>query len=218
VSGISCCSHCAATALQFDERIADRDRDRYRRRGPDPSTRLILEEIRLRQAAGADVLDVGGGIGVIGLELLGSGLRRVVMVDASPAYLTAARGLFAERGAAERLETRLGDFATLEPLPGADIVTLDRVVCCYPDYRSLLSRATGVARRMVALSYPRNRWYVRLAIRAENLVRRLRGSDFRAFVHAPEAMARVLSAAGLRRAAWGGTLVWAVEIWVRDPM
>jgi magnesium-protoporphyrin O-methyltransferase len=216
VSGISCCTHCAATAQQFDRRIAQRDLDRYRRRGPDPTTRLILEEIRPRHAAGADLVDVGGGIGVIGLELLGSGPGRVAMVDAAPAYLALAREQFARAGGGERLETRLGDFATLEPLPEGDLVTLDRVVCCYPDYHALLSQAGRVARRAVAFSYPRDRWYVRLMVGAENLVRRLRGNAFRAFLHPPDAMAGVLSAAGLRRESQRRTLVWCVELWVRD--
>ena len=46
------------------------------------------------------------------------------------------------RGHAGRVTFRLGDFKVVAPdLPLADVVTLDRVVCCDPDFTSLLTAA-----------------------------------------------------------------------------
>ena len=92
---MSCCSHCAATASKFDPKHAENDRARYQRRGPDPTTRLIVEQLRTVTRPGDTLLDVGGGIGVIGLELQPSGLRHIVLVDAAPGALSVAERLFA---------------------------------------------------------------------------------------------------------------------------
>src|SRR5262249_7074741 len=158
-----------ATDRLFDPKIAEGDLRRYRRKGPDPSTRLMLEELRRLPLDGVSVLDVGGGIGVLGLELVASGARHVVDVDASAAYLTTAQQQVADGGWEERLGAVSADFAALdEPVEPTDIVTLDRVVCCYPDYERLLERASGCARRALALSYPRDRWYVRAFVAIQN--------------------------------------------------
>ena len=181
---MDCCAHCIATGLLFSPKVAERDLRRYRRKGPDSTTRLILEELRRQPLEEASLLDIGGGIGVLGLELLAAGVGTVVEVDASPAYLAVAGRQFAEHGWAERTALLAGDFAALAVLPEpADVVTLDRVVCCYPDYEALLARAAGCTRRVLGFSYPRDRWYVRWMMALENLWRRITRNAFRSFVH-----------------------------------
>jgi hypothetical protein len=69
---------------------------------------------------------------------------------------------------------------------------------------------------LVALTYPRNRWYVRAFVKLENFWQRLRRSSFRAFVHSPERMHAVLEAAGLVRAARHGTAVWMFDLYHRE--
>ena len=69
--------------------------------------------------------------------------------------LETARRVLKSRFASRQTEFVLGDFVAL-----ADKVTLDRVVCCYPDDKALLEAAAARARRLVAFTYPRNRWYV----------------------------------------------------------
>ena len=214
---MDCCSHCAATDRLFGPKAAEDDLRRYRRKGPDPSTRLMLEELRRHPVTGASLLDVGGGIGVLGLEMVAAGVQQVVQVDASAAYLAAAQRQFAERGWGNRHRAVPGDFATLtEPLDASDIVTLHRVVCCYPDYERLLGRAAGCARAALALSYPRDRWYVRAVIALENQWRRITRSAFRAFVHPPTRLAAVLERSGLRRVARRGTAIWVVDLYRRE--
>ena len=213
---MNCCLHCEDSRSIFGPDRARADLRRYRRKGPDPSTRLILEELRRLPLEGTTVLDVGGGIGVLGLELLAAGAQRIVEVEASNAALQVSQQQFSERGWGDRVRAVLGDFATLgERTEVADLVTLDRVVCCYPDYEALLGRACDHARKVLALSFPRNRWYVRGSIMLENLWRRLTGNSFRAFVHSPERLAAVMEGSGLRRVAQRGTAVWLVEVYRR---
>ncbi len=101
-------------------------------------------------------------------------------------------------------------------LPDADVVTLDRVVCCYPDAEALLRQAAGRARQLLAFTYPRDRWHVRTLIVLENFWRRLTGKEFRAFVHAPERMGSVLETAGLVRATRRETFVWTFDLYRRE--
>lgn len=163
------------------------------------------------------MLDVGGGIGVLGLELMAAGAHGVIEVEASNAFLEMSRQQFSDRGWEDRMQAVLGDFATLgEQTEAVELVTLDRVVCCYPDYEALLSRACEHARKVLALSFPRNRWYVRAIILLDNLWRRLTGNSFRAFVHSPERLTALIEGAGLRRVAQRGTAVWQVEVYRRE--
>lgn len=212
---MTCCSHCTATALHFDPKGAENKRASYERRGADPTTKLLLDELRPITRPGDTLLDVGGGIGVIGLELQRSGLREIVLVDASPSSLSVAERLFARAGSSAQLRVITGDFVDFLPPLTADIVTLDRVVCCYPDYIALLGRAAASARATLALSFPRDRWYVRVGVAAENLLRRLTGNAFRAFVHPEAAMTALLLGAGFRRTGQRTTFAWCVDHWER---
>jgi len=214
---MSCCPHCAATRQYFSPKVAESDLRRYRRKGPNPSTRMILEELRRQPLDGLDLLDVGGGIGVLGTELLAAGIGRVLQVDASPAYLAVAARQFAERGWAGRATLVAGDFAALATPPEpADVVTLDRVVCCYPDYEALLTRAAACARRGLALSYPRDRWYVHWGVALENLWWRITRNPFRSFIHPPARLAAVIEGSTLRRVARRGNATWVVDLYWRS--
>jgi 2-polyprenyl-3-methyl-5-hydroxy-6-metoxy-1,4-benzoquinol methylase len=211
-----CCTGYCAAAAQFDSKVAERDLRRYRRRGADATTRLIVAELRRWPLEGRHLLDVGGGIGVISCELADTRLASATMVEASPAYLEVARREVGLKFGSRPIQFILGDFAVIaDTLLDADVVTLDRVVCCYPDAEALLGAAATRTRQVLALTYPRDRWYVRTIIALENLWLRLTGKKFRAFVHAPERMAAVLEASGLVRATQRGTLVWMLDLYHR---
>ncbi len=212
---VCCTGYCAAEA-QFNDKVAERDLRRYRRRGADATTWLMVAELQRWPLEGRRLLDIGGGIGVISKELAGSGVASATVVEASPAYLEVARREAGPRYGTRPTQFILGDFAVLaDTLPDADVVTLDRVVCCYPDAEALLRQAAGRARQLLAFTYPRDHWYVRTLIVLENLWLQLTGKEFRAFVHAPERMAAVLEAAGLVRATRRERLVWTLDLYRR---
>jgi magnesium-protoporphyrin O-methyltransferase len=176
-----------------------------------------LEELRRQPLEGRWLLDVGGGIGVIGAELADTGVANVTMVEASPAYLEVARREVGSRYGSRPTQFILGDFAAIaDTLPKADVVTLDRVVCCYPDGEALLREAAERTLHLLAFTYPRNRWYIRMMIVLENFWRRLTGNKFRAFVHPPQRLEAVLKAGGLVRARRRGTFVWVLELYRRE--
>ncbi|NJD29054.1 MAG: class I SAM-dependent methyltransferase [Chloroflexi bacterium] len=208
---------CDGFASIFDERTARGDRDRYRRRGPDRTTAMLLEMIRRRGVDGASVLDVGGGIGMVDQELLRAGAAKAVLVDGSPAYLEVARAEAQAAGLGDRIRLVQGDFtqlaADVEP---AEVVTLDRVICCYPDVDALVQRSAARARRLYGLVLPRDGWWVRLlAARVENLWFALRRSPYRAFAHSNALVDRWVAAAGLRRVEERFTPMWRVVLFER---
>ena len=162
------------------------------------------------------MLDVGGGIGVIQHELLGKDVESAILVEAASAYVALAREETEARGNGAKTQLLHGDFATMaDQVPEADVVTLDRVVCCYPDYDRLLTASADKARRAVVLSYPRDRWYVRLVVAVQNLARRLRRDPFRTFVHPTTEIHRVLSRGGLSATETRDSVAWRVALYQR---
>jgi magnesium-protoporphyrin O-methyltransferase len=195
----------------FTPRFARRMAKRYRKRGVDGTARRMVDFVAGHGIEGATVLEVGGGVGEIQLELLKRGAARAVNLELSPAYEEEAERLLREAGLAERAERRLVDIAVdPEAVEAADVVVLHRVVCCYPDYERLLGAVAQHARRLVVFSYPPRNAVSRLFVAAANLVFRLLRREYRSFVHPPAAMLAVLEERGLRDAFASHSLVWQV--------
>ena len=212
----SCC--CQGVDEMFGERAARHDLRRYRRRGPSKPTRLLLEALRREGIQDATVLDIGGGVGAIQQELLDAGAARATNVEASAAYLRAAREEAERRGHAPRITYHAGDFVAIaDRVEPADVVTLDRVICCYPDMEALVGRSAARAQRLYGLVYPRDTWWVGLGIRASNLFMRLARRTFRVHRHRTSAVDAVARAHGLTaRFARPVGPVWQVALYARD--
>jgi magnesium-protoporphyrin O-methyltransferase len=213
----ACCSTYGNVAgAQFDEKIAKRDLESYRKKGPGPTARLLRDLLVGSDAVGGVLLDVGSGVGGLSFELLDRGTERVIAVDASPAYLAAATQEATRRDRLGVVEFMHGDFVEVGPqIPPATFVTLDRVICCYPSFEPLLNEALRHAEHAFAYSYPRDLWYVHWAIGVENAVRRLKGNPFRAFVHPVDRMTQAIERAGFHLAGRRQTWQWSADVWVR---
>ena len=210
------CRHCVDAADFFGSRASRRDARRYRRKGPARETAWLLEAIRRRLPDSFSLLDIGGGVGAIQHGLAAEGAERVHAVDASEAYLAEAREEATRRGYVGRVRYRHGDFVELaDEIPSATVVTLDRVLCCYPDMPALVRRSAGRAERLYGLVVPRVRWWVRLGLVAANLWLRLRGSDFRVFLHQTAAVAAELEEIGFTLVEEKRSLVWAMRLFER---
>jgi len=211
------CNCCTITDKTFGESDARHNLRRYRMRGPAGQTSELLKSIRSEGLKDATLIDVGGGIGAIHHELLEDTVSSATHVDASSAYLRAAEGEAARRGHAGRVEFIHADFSDVASgLPPADIVTLDRVVCCYTDFRGLLAAAAGRSKHLLAMTYPREAWYTRVAIRITDWVQWLRRDPFRVFVHPVAQMDTVLRSNGMRRVSLKRLFVWEVALYSRN--
>ncbi len=183
----------------FDVAFARRLAKRYRRKGLDRTAGRMVEALTDRGVDGATVLEIGGGIGAIQIELLKRGAARTVNVELSSAYEADAAELLRAAGLTERADRRVVDIAlTPDVVDSADVVVLHRVMCCYPDYALLLAAAADHARRLLVFSYPPDNFIARLLTGMENLTRRIRRRQFRTFVHDPSRMLAVLADHGLR--------------------
>lgn len=206
-----CCS-----VNTFSRREAEADLRRYRASGIDGATKALVEAIKAQGIAGASLLDVGGGIGAIQLELLDAGLASARSVDATEAYVEVARAEAARRGYADRTEHLLGTLGELgDAVPPADIVTLDKVVCCDPDVAALLSAVGEHARRVVGLVYPRVTWWNRLAARIFSAWSRITRDRTRWHLHPTAQVDGLLRDAGFIRHDVTTTFVWQVALYVR---
>lgn len=211
------CRQCEGIEKEFDAKHAARELQKYRRRGAIRSTRILIDELR-PAAAGATLLDIGGGIGAIHHVLLDAGAQQATQVDVSPAFIDAAHDEALRRGHGNRVVFQRGDFVALAPrLPDADVVTLDRVICCYPNMPALAAAAADKARHMLGAVYPRDNWWIRLGVRCVNLLMRLRRSDFRVFAHSPNAIEAVFQEHGLDRLILHRTFAWEVAVFRRRP-
>ena len=207
---------CDEYASPIDENIALSDRDSYLSSGPDETTRMLLDMIEANSDPGASVLDVGGGIGVIGHELLKAGASTAVLVEASPSYLKVAREEAGKANLLDRMQIVAGDFVRhAGDIDAADIVTLDRVVCCYPDADELVSTSASHAKQLYGLVLPRDRWYVRWATRLDNVRWWLKRSAYRAYAHANTGIDEHARAAGLVVRSEAFTRFWRVVLYAR---
>jgi magnesium-protoporphyrin O-methyltransferase len=195
----------------FGARFARRMAKRYRKRGLDKPARQIVAFLQQRDLEGATVLEIGGGVGELQLELLKRGAHRTVNLELSPAYDDEALRLAHNSGLQDRVERRLHDIA-VDPagVEEADVVVLHRVVCCYPDYEQLLGAAADHARRLLAFSHPPRNPISRAIVAAQNLGFRARGREFRTFAHPPAAMLAVAQHRGLQHTFTHHGLPWQV--------
>jgi len=191
----SCCQ--TDYDVLFDDRAARRELAEYRRHGARGTTARLIEAIRGEGVEGATVLDIGAGVGVIGSELLRAGAANLTDVDASRPYLAAARSEIGRRGYGDRATFAHGDFVALAPeVAEADIVTLDRVICCYEDWVALVDRSVERARRLYGLVYPVDRWWMRLSVGLVRGVSRVLGRPAPFAVHPAGAVDARIRAAG----------------------
>jgi 16S rRNA G966 N2-methylase RsmD len=196
----------------FDERFARRIAHRYGRKGLTAVERRIVDYVTMMGISGASVLEVGGGVGELQLELLARGASRTVNLELSSGYEAVAARLIAQAGVSGRVTRVLGVDLAREPdsVDPADVVVLHRVVCCYPDAARLLGAAADHARHAVVFSHPPRTVFARSAVAVNNLMMRLSGRSYRGFVHDPEAMATVLRRHGLEPRYRHRGLAWCV--------
>lgn len=203
-------------AIGYDGHHAAQDLEEWHRRGVRPTTQEMIEVLLAEGIVGARLLDIGAGVGMVHMTLLEAGAASAVDVDASQEYLDAARSEATRRGLAERMEYLRGDVVALaEQLPPADVVTLDAVICCYPYLAPLIDAATRPLPRLVALTYPRDLWWMRIVMNLWNIRRKLqRLRDFY-WIHRRPEVEQLLRRAGYSLIHDGGIRSWSVLVYRR---
>ena len=212
----SCCDFTIAAQRHFTDATAAKHLRRYRRGCLHPTTRLLRDGVLDAGLNSGVLLDIGSGVGGLTFELLARGFSSAVVVEASSAFLAAGEDEAARLGRTASIRFVLGDFLKVSSeLPQAAVVTLDRVVCCYPLYAQLLEQAVRHAACGFAYSYPTDRWYVRALVRLEN-AKRARKQGFRMFVHPAGQMDEIIEGAGFALVQRQRTVRWTADIYRRE--
>ncbi len=214
---MKCCSQCDGIEQTFDSTYAAKELKDYRKNGPSRTTRLLIDTLQAQGVEDMTLLDIGGGIGAIQHSLLENGVSRAVNVDASTGYMHAAQQEAERLGHAERVTYQHGDFVSLAPqIEPVDIVTLDRVICCYPDMQALVSLSSQHARHYYGVVFPQDSWWMKLARFPMNGTFWLQRNPFRFFVHSTHAIESVIHDSGLKNVFQRNVgLIWQVRVYAR---
>lgn len=213
---MDCCAHNQGLNKLFNEDNARGEISTYFKQGIDKHARAIVDAVSARGVGAASLLEVGSGIGGLHLELLKRGAAHATDVDVSSAYLSAAQSVAEKLGLRDKVTYLLADFAReADQTPAADVVILHRVVCCYPNMPQLVTAAAQHAQRLMALSFPREAWYMRLFEKLINFGMWLTRSSFRFYLHSPEAIRATAAAAGLVPIHQKSSWPWQIVIFER---
>jgi magnesium-protoporphyrin O-methyltransferase len=211
------CNKCSGIEKVFNQEMASRELTNYRKKGPDGGTRRLIDALKSEGVEAMTLLDIGGGVGAIQHELFKAGLAAATDVDASSAYLETAQEESGRQGTRERSTFHHGNFVEIAPeIDPADIVTLDRVICCYADMQGLVRLSSQRAKKFYAVVFPRDHWLLRIGGAVGNFFLRLSGNPFRFFVHPTAEVEAIVESNGLRRRHYFTSgFMWQVIVYAR---
>jgi len=214
---MSCCCPHSNSANRFFSFFASRYRRRFEKKGFEPSQKQLLEGLQQAGYRDAKVLEIGSGVGHLHQTLLEQGAASAVGIDLASRMVDEAQHWAEERKLAGRTAYLEGDFMEIhESLSGADVTVLDKVVCCYPDADGLVHASLKKTNRVYALTYPRNRWYIRTMMRISAFMLKLVRSDFRPYVHDPEVIEKWITETGFSKAYQNNNMVWLTQVYVKS--
>jgi SAM-dependent methyltransferase len=189
---------------------------RFRLFGFEKTQRHLLEGITEAGFDSATLLEIGCGPGYLHRALLRDGAAGAVGVDLSSGMLDEARKAAKAAGLEDRTDYRLGDFVDLaHDIPHADITILDKVICCYPDWQALLTQALAKTRRVIALTYPRDRLSTRTGERLLHWGMQLIHCCYQPYIHDPAAIQQHILEHGFRQSYQTLTSSWHTQVCVR---
>ena len=192
---------------------------KYKSKGLTASTEVLLHLLTERSGlVGKTVLDLGCGTGFFALETLRQGASSCMGVDLSSAAIHEANEFAKESGLQDRARFEVGNAASIQH-PTADIVVMDKVLCCYPDADSLLKTASASSRELLSFVVPRNEGLMkpmmRVGIGMINLVERVRKTGFRLYLHPLRSLDRLLVDNGFQRSSKAKSRFWLVFLYKR---
>jgi len=214
---MDCCQHCESIEHEFDFNNARLELDDYHSHGPQSTTRILVSALIEQGVADKTLLDIGGGIGAIQHELFKAGIRYATNLEASHAYLQVCQEESIRQGHGDRVHHLHGNFAEMHNLPKADIVTMERVICCYPDMDTLVGLACQKARHLLGLVYPHESWWVKLGVGwLNNIKYRFKHDPFRVYLHCTEQVKNLVLTSAFRQVYYRKSGAWQVFVYEKS--
>lgn len=213
---MSCTSHCCGSESIFDKKEAKKSLKKYRKKGPDGFTSKLLGALYQNELKDLSLLDIGGGIGVLQHELIKKGVNKTTDVDASSEYISTAKMLMQENGTESKMKFVYSDFNDCHnEIDKHDIVTLSRVVCCYPNAIELINNSTIKANQYYGLIYPRGGFIADTVQKIMNIGLYLKRNPFRVFNHSEELMHETICNNGFEKIYYGSAFPWRIALYKR---
>lgn len=213
---MNCCQAHVESGGRIFSFFARRYRRRFERKGFEPLQQRLISEIVTTGLSGRSILEVGSGVGQLHQTLLEKGASTAVGIDLAPAMISEAETRASARNLAAQTHYRQGDFVQLaESIEAADIVLLDKVVCCYPDANALIQCAAGKTLDRCAVIYPRDHAFNRTGAALTAFVLTLLGSGFRPYVHPCHLVEERFAQSGLKLQYTSATPLWLLQIFER---
>ena len=192
--------------------------DRYKRRGLSKSSKVLLDFILNDDIHGKSVADLGCGTGGFTVELLKMGADAVVGFDLSPRMIESATSLANANGFGGRAKFQLENAATVE-VPSSDIVVMDKVLCCFSDWKLLLGNAIGASRRTIGFIVPRDQGITKipfhLGVRIMNYFQKRKGNIL-FYLHPLDQIDQTLRDSGFVRQEKKSSRFWLVFLYARS--
>lgn len=202
-----CCDPSDYDAL-FNSKEARSNLKAYDRKGLNGMAGRTVGYLTSQGVAGHEIVEVGGGIGALHVELLKAGAARAVNIELSHGYRDTATELLRREGLEDQVEQKIGDFTELATELEADTVIMNRVICCYPDMARLMNAGLSASRRFLVAVFPRDRLMSRIVVAVGNTYQQVKGVGFRAYVHSPAAIHETADRAGFVVAFADQDLAW----------
>ncbi len=213
---MQCCQPTTGAAARFFSWFARRSGRRYRKKGLGKVQQRLASAIKAAGIENASLLDIGCGVGYLHQSLLKEGAVKATGIDLSEKMVAEARALAEEQSLSDRTDYITGDFVTIAAkLPAADVTILDKVVCCYPDAKTLIERSVEKTRKVYALTYPRAHLMNRMMTGVEAFCMKIIRCDFRPYVHDPDSIERWIEAGGFRKRRQHQSLIWLTQVYIR---
>lgn len=214
---MSCCCPEARSAGKFFSLFARIYRKRYAKKGFEKSQKQLVDSLRQAGFQDASLLEIGSGVGYLHQTLIEEGAASAVGVDLSPKMISEARIGAEENGLSDRVRYIEDDFVSMEEeLDQVDITIMDKVVCCYPDADALVHKTLSHTRRVYALTYPRNRWFLRAGSRFMAGVFFVLRVQFRNYIHNPDLIEKWITNNGFNKKYENQTTVWLTQVYIKD--
>ncbi|MFY0689385.1 MAG: methyltransferase domain-containing protein [Cyclobacteriaceae bacterium] len=211
------CKHCCGADMLFDLASAEKEMKSFEKRGPGKITKRLLRKMGFVEGEGKSVLDVGGGVGAAQWHFLRKGAIQTTDVDASSGYLKVAKHYAVANGFKNQASFIMADLIDVkDQLESHDITVLDKVICCYPDYKELLGVATEKTKEVLALSFPLAGPVGRAVARVGALYMKWKKNPFRAYSHPPQEVHDFIESKGFELREKGWQFPFLVRVYVRS--
>jgi len=211
---MNCC--CVDATGKFFDKQARRMEKYFRRKGLRKEQQHLIEGLRQSGVEKASILEIGCGVGALHLSLLNAGATKATGIDMSEKMIDTARQLSEEMQLNERASYFRGDFVAMhEAAPAADVAILDKVICCYENVHELIALSTAKAKRLYAVSYPRQHWLVKSVFHSAAAAAKLFRWKFHPYYHEPALIQNTIAASGFEKNYERQTLMWVIQVFQR---